>query len=156
MKFIISDIFYDRSVNITENYLNIKLYELGPDSVVYYRICGSQLPTLHVRESLRKKILPNYCPKLSRYNEIDNPIFNIILTYPLSNKTVEIPVNLVDMTWVDLFKIITDVYLELEANQDKYGVYFWGHSVSDLDLSGLIFRKDPVHKKNVIHLFIES
>ena len=156
MNFIISDIFYDRSVNLTKNYLDVKLYELGPDSVIYYCISGFQLPTLHERKSLRKKILPNYCPKLNRYNEIDNPIFNIILTYPLSKKTVEIPVNLVDMTWIDLFKVITDVYLELEANQDKYGVQLWRYSACDLELSGLIFRKDPVYKKNIIHLYIDS
>lgn len=155
MDFIISDIFYDKTVDLTKNYLDVKLYELGPDSFTYYRISGYQLSTVHEWKSLIKKILPDYCPKLGRYNEIDNPVFYIILTLPLT-KTVEVPVNLVDMTWVDLFKIITEVYLEIEANQDKYGVHFWGHSVSDLDLYGLIFRKDPVYKKNIIHLYIDS
>lgn len=156
MDFIVSDdVYYDRAVNLTKTYLDVRLSELGSDSIIYYRICGTQLPTLHERPSLTKKIFPNYCPKLNMDNIIDNPIFYIILNYPLS-KIVEIPVNLVDMTWVDLFKIITDVYLELEANQGKYGVYFWGHSVNDLDLGHLIFRKDPVHEKNIILLYIDS
>ena len=153
--FIVSDIYYDRAVSLTKNYLDIKLSELGSDSIVYYRICGTQLSTLHERPSLTKKIFPNYCPKLSIDNIIDNPIFYVILNYPLS-KVVEIPINIMDLTWIDLFMEITNVYSELFYNQDKYGVYFWGHSINDLDLGHLIFRKDPVYNKNIILLYIDS
>lgn len=152
MKLIVSDIHYDCTVKLTENYIDVRLCELGGDSPIYYNLSGFQ--KIENRESLKKKILPNYCPKIGN-NNIMAPIFSIIIKYPI-NKTVEVPINLVNITWADLLIFISDAYNELYNNQDKYGIKFWGHSIKDLALGRLIFRKDPVYNKNIIHLYIDS
>ena len=154
MSFLITENYYDKTINLTDNYIDIRLCELGHDSIIYYRINGTQ-STLNTRKSLFKKIISNYCPKQRNHCIIDNPIFNLIITYPLS-KTIEVPINLVNLTWIELFRIITNIYTEIHSNQDKYGVYFWGHTINDLELGRLIFRKDPIHNKNIILLYIDS